>query len=718
MLGWLFNGPVRAGARRSIASLAIGARLVAAVVAVVATPAAGAERSPVQQRGAPASAVETADTVTYTHDIAPLLVVHCAGCHRPGAIAPFSLLTYDDARPWARAIKQATRTRSMPPWKPEPGFGAAFVGDRRLSDAQIELITAWVDAGAPQGDPADLAPLPVWPEGWQLGEPDLVIEMSDPYILRAGGDDVLRKFAIPIPIPDLRYVRGLEFQPGNRRVVHHANMRIDPTPASRRLDAQDPEPGYEGVTPFDARYPDGYFLGWTPGQVSPLATDGMTWRLNPGSDMLLELHLMPSGEPAVVRSRVGLFFTEEAPTKRPFTIRLGKQDLDIAPGASDYRSVDRYVLPVDVEVYGVQPHAHYLATAVQGRATLPDGTTRGLIAIADWDFDWQDSYRYVTPLFLPKGTALTMEFTYDNSVANPRNPSASPERVTWGQKSFNEMGDLWIQVLPRSPGDWDILAQDRRPREMAEDIVGFEMVLAAEPDQVMVHDDVALLYLRFGRVAEAAAHFRETVRLAPDSAATHYNLGTTLLQLGVLEEAVTQFEQALRLNPAYAQAHSNLGAALRSQGKLTEAIHHFRQSLLVGPGDGGALYNLANALTVRGDRTEAVAFYWRALEAQPDAPAPFAELAWILATDPDPTLRDPTEAVRLAERAAQLTGHQDAQALDSLAAAYAAVGRFGQAETTARAALALLLPTQNELTGAVRQRVELYADGRPYREPR
>ena len=714
MLDWLFNGPVRTGARHAVAVVAMGAGLV---TAVAATLAAGAERLPAQRPGA-TPAVDTSKTVTFTRDIAPLLVAHCAACHRPGAIAGFSLLTFDDVRPRARAIKQATQTRSMPPWKPEPGYSGPFVGDRQLTDAQIELIATWVDAGAPEGNPTDLAPLPVWPEGWQLGEPDLVIEMPEPYTLGAAGDDMLRKFAIAIPLPEMRYVQGLEFEPGNRAVVHHANLRIDRTRASRQLDTADLAPGYEGITPFDARYPDGHFLGWTPGQVRPLAADGMAWRLHPGSDLLLELHMMPSGQPEVVRSRIAFFFTDEAPTKTPFTIRLGKQNLDIPPGASDYQSVDRYVLPVDVEVYGVQPHAHYLATAVRGRAMLPDGTSQGLISITDWDFDWQDSYRYTEPLFLPTGTELTMEFTFDNSVGNRRNPRAVPERVTWGQKSWNEMGDLWIQVVPRNPDDLVILERDRWPQEMAEDIVGFEMVLDAEPDEVMVHNDVALLYLEFGRVAEASAHFRDTVRLTPGSAAAHYNLGTTLLQLGDLDGAVAQFEQALGLDPDYAQAHSNLGAVLRSQGRLAEAVHHFRQAIAVHPDDGDALYNLANALTVQGAQTEAVTFYWRALQAQPNTPEPFAELAWILATDPDLPLQDARQAVGLAERAAQLTSHEDASVLDSLAAAYAAMGRFGQAEATARAALALLPSSQHDVTRSIQQRLDLYIDRRPYRRPR
>ena len=623
-----------------------------------------------------------AEAVTFSRDIAPILFEHCVVCHRPGAVAPMSLMSYQEVRPWARAIAQQVSVRRMPPWKPEPGYGGPFIGNRRLSDEQVARIQQWVAEGAVEGSPADLPPTPERPAGWRLGEPDLVLEMP-PYSLPAGGRDVLRKFAIPIPIAGTRYVRGLEFQPGNASVVHHANMRIDSTGASHKLDAADPEPGYEGVTPFAARFPPGYFLGWTPGQLRPLAPDSMAWRLDPGADMLLELHLMPGVQPERVRSRIGFFFTDATPTRVPATIRLGRQNLDIPAGAKQYVSRDSYVLPVDVEVYGVQPHAHYLAREVKGFATLPDGTRTWLIYIKDWDFDWQDFYTYSEPFVLPKGTELTMEITYDNSAGNRRNPHSPPKRVTWGQKSSDEMGDLWIQVVPRHAADLRILNDDRWPRELAEDIVGFEMVLAADPNQVMQHDEVALLYLQFGKVGEAMAHFRESARLQPASAAAQYNLGTTLLRLGDYEAAIRHLEQALRLDPKYVRAHTNLGAALRLQGKMAEAIHHFRQALLARPDEGDALYNLA----------------------------------WLLATHPDPLIHNPSEAVRLAERATRLTDREDAAVLDVLAAAYAAAGRFDEAIATARAALALL-PGQSELATSIRHRLDLYAKGRPYRQSR
>ena len=714
----LFHGP---RCTPAFAGTVVGL-VLATSLAAVAAPA------PAQRRATLHSPADAPDDVTFNRDIAPLVFEHCAACHRPGTAAPFSLLTYHDARPRARAIRNATSRRSMPPWKPEPGYGGPFIGERRLSDAQIDLIARWVDAGAPAGDPADLPPLPEGLGGWRLGEPDLIIEMPEPFVLAADGDDVFRKFAIPIPITGTRFVEGLEFQPAvrgvgsgwasNPRVIHHANMRLDPTPASRTLDARDPEPGFDDVTPFDAQFPFGHLLGWTPGQDRPLVAEGMAWRLDAGTDMLLELHLMPSGQPEVVQSRIGLYFTDEPPTKIPFTIRLGKQDLDIPPGATDYRSRDRYVLPVDVQVYGIHPHAHYLAREVRALATLPDGTRRWLLYIEDWDASWQDYYFYADPLLLPGGTELSMEFRFDNSVGNRRNPHFPPQRVTWGPRSSNTMGDLSIQVLARSAADREVLAGDRRPLEMAEDIVGFEMVLEAEPDQATVHDDVARLYLLFGQVDEALAHFRESARLEPESPAAQYNVGTTLLQSGELDEAVAHFEQALRLDPEYAPVHNNLGAALRSQGRLGEAIRRFRQAVRTRPDDEDALYNLASTLTLQGEFAEAITLYRRVLTLLPDSPEPFAELGWILATQPDPTPADVRQAVTLAERAAQLTGYRDARVLNTLAAAYAAAGRFDEAVATARAALASLDAGGSELGAAIRRLLDLYTEGRRYRRPR
>jgi hypothetical protein len=284
-------------------------------------------------------------TVTFNKDIAPIIRANCASCHRPGGGAPFSLLTYDDARRRAALIVQATESRYMPPWKPEPGFGA-FAGERRLPDAQRVLIQQWVAAGVPEGDRKEMPDAPQPAAEWQLGTPDLVIAMPEPYQLRADGSDVFRTFVIPVPLARGRYVRGLELRPGNGSTVHHATIKIDRTRASRQLDEEEGGPGYDGGGARSATFPDGHFLGWTPGDVPSMLPVGMGWHLEADSALVLELHMMPTGKEESVQPRVGLFFGDQAPSRRSFIVRLGSQSIDIAAGDRAYTVTDSFVLPV------------------------------------------------------------------------------------------------------------------------------------------------------------------------------------------------------------------------------------------------------------------------------------------------------------------------------------------------------------------------------------
>lgn len=326
----------------------------------------------------------------------------------------------------------------MPPWQPEPGYGE-FLGNRRLSDAQLHMFQQWADDGFQRGDDRDLPSPPQWSHGWQLGDPDLVLTMPAAYPLAKDGADVFRTFVMPVPLSRRRYVRALELDPGAFAAVHHANIKVDPTPLSRRLDEEEPGPGYDGGGSREARFPDGNFLGWTPGQSPRVEPVDTAWRLDPGDDLVVEVHLMPTGRAERIQLRVALYFTDQPPVRVPYILRIGREDIDIPAGEQRYVNTDSFTLPVDVDVLAIQAHAHYLAREIQGFATLPDGTRKWLVFIRNWDFHWQDVYRLAAPLPLPSGATLTMTYTYDNSTQNRHNPNRPPRRVTY--RPDNVFGD-------------------------------------------------------------------------------------------------------------------------------------------------------------------------------------------------------------------------------------------------------------------------------------
>jgi Flp pilus assembly protein TadD len=659
-------------------ALALATALEIVVSGFSRTRAAGPEGPALQQsRSAESLALQPP---TYTKDIAPLLADRCGMCHDAGGAAPFGLLTYADVKRHATQIAAVTRSRYMPPWKADPDNGP-FVGQHPLSGSEIDLIRRWVEGGTVEGDPRDLPAPRRWAEGWRLGPPDLIVTLPQPYALQADGTDVFRIFVIPLPVTKTRFVRGLEFRPGNPKVVHHANIRVDKTAASRALDAADPGPGYTGLIPRSADYPEGHFLGWTPGQVAPLLPKDLSWRLDPQTDLVVEAHMQPSGKRESVQPSIGLYFSDTPPTRTPAMLRLGRQTVDIPAGEREYVVTDSYVLPVEVEVEALQPHAHYRAREVQGEATLPDGTKKSLIHIGDWDFRWQHVFQYESPLRLPKGTTVSMRWVYDNSAENPRNPQRPPVRAQWGQRSSDEMGDLWMQVLTRNEPDLVTLTRQFRAKVAAEDVNGYELEIERHQTDTGLRDSAALLYLEVGRPERAVTHFQKSLALKGRSAPAHYNLGTALSVAGRLDEAVYEYRQAIQIDAAYANAHNNLGGVLLAQGKTGEAVREFRD----------------------------------AVRLQPQSASGLANLAWVLATAPRAADRDAGEAVDLAQRVVDLTGRRDARALDVLAAAYASAGRFDRAQEAAAAALRLL-PAE-PLATEIRQRQELYRQGRPYVAP-
>jgi tetratricopeptide (TPR) repeat protein len=603
-----------------------------------------------------------------------------------------------------------TRNRVMPPWKAAPS-AHKFIGMDPLSDAEIEIFQRWIAEGAREGHPRDLPPPPRYAGAWQLGTPDLVVTLPQPYVLAADGPDISRVFVLPLPVDRLRHVRGIEFRANNPR-IHHANIRIDATPASRAHDEQDPAPGYDGIIVRSAVYPDGHFLGWTPGQAAPLLPKGLAWNLAPNSDVVVQLHLVPSGKPETIQPSIGLYFTDDPPEQTPVMMRLSNQHIAIPAGEANYVITDSFVLPTDVDVLAVQPHAHYLARDVTGTASLPDGTTRTLISIPDWDLRWQHVYRYETPVSLPKGSTITMRYRYDNSAANPRNPAVPPVPVPWGQQSREEMGDFWLQVVAKDPRDRDLLDRTFRAKWMATDVVGLEALIKREPDRVQLREDAAVLYMELNRPAEAAAHFAAALHSKPDSAPAHFNYGTALGAAGRLDDAVAEYQRALQLRPEYAVAHNNLGTTLLQLGRPQQALSAFREASRIDPRLAEAHLNVGLISRAIGDHAEAALRFRRAVDLNAQWVTAIASLASVLAAAPDAAVRNPPEAVRLAEQAATLTLRRDGNTLDVLAVAYAAAGDFERALAVIDEALALK-PSPIVAT-LLHQHEALFKQRRPY----
>jgi Flp pilus assembly protein TadD len=267
--------------------------------------------------------------------------------------------------------------------------------------------------------------------------------------------------------------------------------------------------------------------------------------------------------------------------------------MDIPPGEARYVVSDTFRLEVDVDAYTVQPHAHYLAREVKGTATLPDGTQRPLIYVRNWEFDWQGVYHYARPLRLPAGTTMRMEIVYDNSAGNPANPHKPPRRVTYGQRTTDEMAELWFQVVARTPAERETLSRSVAARVLQEEIVGHEKMLESDPGNVALHDSVALMHAQTGNLSGTVRHFAAAAQARPDSAPAQFNYGMALLMQGQVAPARERLEKALAINPAYARAHDALGMALQQQGRLQEALSHYREAVRLDPKDADARRHLA-----------------------------------------------------------------------------------------------------------------------------
>jgi tetratricopeptide (TPR) repeat protein len=384
------------------------------------------------------------------------------------------------------------------------------------------------------------------------------------------------------------------------------------------------------------------------------------------------LHLKPSGKPEAVQASLGLYFSDAPPSRLPVMVRLTRQDLDIAAGDRSYETSDSYTLPVDVVVHTVQPHAHYLGRRFDGTARLPDGRSVPLIQILDWNFNWQDVYHYQDPVALPAGTRISMRIAYDNSDGNPRNPHRPPRRVAYGQQTDDEMAELWFQVLTRSEADRATLVKDLRARVLQEEIKGRRAMLARDPANVALRDDLLVMLTEAGRLAEAADEAGRSAALQPSSAAAHYNLGAALMALGRMGEAKGAFEKAVALDPDHVMALYSLALVMDVASERTLAIRHLRRVLELRNGWSVAQSALAWHLT-RGDGDERI------------------------------------EPLALARATVTATRSRDLSALEVLATAQAALSQFADAAATIKQALALLSPgADDEQARSLRRRLEEY----------
>jgi Flp pilus assembly protein TadD len=556
---------------------------------------------------------QSAQPVTFTKDIAPILFHYCAPCHRPGEAGPFRLLTYEDARRRGELIARVTRQRYMPPWPPEPGYGD-FAGARRLTAAQIDLLARWAASGMPEGDRKDLPVRPAFTNGWQLGEPDLVVHMRQPYRLAADGSDVFRNFVLPLELKETKYIRAMELRPGNKQVVHHANLIVDPSRMLRARDGQDGQPGFAGMdveTEITGEFdPGSHFLFWKPGSPPEQEPAVMSWKLDPGDDLIVNLHLRPSGKPETIDVAVGLYFAAQPPTEFPMLLQLEHDGaIDIPAGAAQFEVTDHLKLPIAVDVLAIYPHAHYLGKQVEAWADLPDGGRRWLVKIRDWDINWQAVYTYRQPPALPAGTTVAMRITYDNTAQNPRNPNHPPRRVTGGDRSEDEMGHVWLQVLPHGKGETDprLLLQQTLMRRRIEKY----------PADFEAHFNLGAALQAAGKPDEALVFLRKAVAIRPASATAHNNLAVSLLEEENVDEAIGEFRRSLALDPAYQNARYNLARALAAKGDAAAALSELLPYVNAVPGDAAAHDFAGRLLSAMGRSPEAVAQFRKAVELDP-----------------------------------------------------------------------------------------------------
>ena len=363
-------------------------------------------------------AKKTAKVVTFTKDVAPIFNKNCVGCHRAGEIAPMSLTNYKEARPWARSIKEKVVSRVMPPWHADPQYGE-FSNDRRLSEQDIDTITAWVDGGAKEGNPKDLPPQPQFVEGWNIGKPDAIFYLPQEYSVPATGVVDYKYFSVPTNFKEDMWVQAAEIRPGSRAVVHHIIVFVQTGKEPQRL-----------------------LVGYAPGEQPAVISKGLARKIPAGSNLIFQVHYTPNGVEAKDRSYVGLIFAKEPPQRELLTRPVMNMKFLIPPGDPNYQVDSTYTFTEDAHIHSLMPHMHLRGKDFQYRITYPDGTSKIILSVPKYDFAWQSYYMLKAPVAAPKGARLDCVAHFDNSEKNKFNPDPKKE-VRWGDQTWEEMMIGW-----------------------------------------------------------------------------------------------------------------------------------------------------------------------------------------------------------------------------------------------------------------------------------
>ncbi len=380
-------------------------------------------------------------TVTFTRDVAPVLERNCQGCHRPGEAGPFPLLTYEQARPWAKAMKEAVLLKKMPPWFADPHYGK-FSNDRSLAQKDVDTLVSWADTGTPLGDPKDLPPPVDFLNGWSIPKPDIVYELPHAFQIPASGTIEYQKVVVPSGFTEDKWVQFAEARPDNRAQVHHMILFIR-EPGSHWL--KDAKPGVFFVAPKTTEpdadtssLPSDFLVGYAPGQPAEILPPGQAKLIKAGSDLVLEIHYTTNGKASTDRSKFGLVFAKQPPKERVLTLSATNGTFKIPPGAPNYKVDASFELGTTVNLASLHPHMHGRGKDFEYRIVYPTGETETLLRVPRYNWHWQLWYNLAQPIVLPKGTRIECTAHFDNSANNPDNADPTKE-VTWGDQSWDEM---------------------------------------------------------------------------------------------------------------------------------------------------------------------------------------------------------------------------------------------------------------------------------------